>query len=45
MYGRGQNTIGIMLVSFMAGYLFATFFNVVPKSDSPIAPASETRRG
>ena len=46
MYGRGSNTIAVMICSFAAGWLFATFFNVTPKSDSPLTqPKTERRAG
>lgn len=44
MYGRGNNTIAVMLCSFAAGWLFATFFNVTPKDDSPLTQPNATQR-
>lgn len=44
MYGRqGSREITVMLLSFAAGFAFATFFNVSLK-DAPLTPQRESQQ-
>jgi hypothetical protein len=45
MYGRGQSTLTIAVVSFLLGCMFTTFFNVTPKANTPLTPTQAERRG
>jgi hypothetical protein len=42
MYGTRNSSIKIMLLSFLAGWIFGTFFNVIPKSSLPWEPSQST---
>ncbi|WP_156518818.1 hypothetical protein [Phormidesmis priestleyi] len=47
MYGTRSSPIKTMLISFLVGWMFGTFFNVIPKSSLPWEQSqpTNTRRG
>ena len=47
MYGTRSSPIKTMLISFLVGWMFGTFFNVIPKSSLPWEPSqpTNTRKG
>ena len=47
MYGARNSSIKVMLISFALGWMFGTFFNVIPKSSLPWEQSqpTNTRKG